>query len=125
MRRRKVDDREFSACRAEGRSGRRRLSRIAGEPHLAGEQYLCWVPANVGTVLVQHVPRLAELLARPAVEVPVLSEAGRCSQRPFVAAAADTDRRMWLLQRLGTAPGVGQLVVAALDRGGFTAKAAR
>ena len=47
VRRRKIDDRELSACRVE--SGRRRLSRIVGEPHLAGRQDLRQVPANVGT----------------------------------------------------------------------------
>ena len=69
--------------------------------HLGGQLDLRRVPAGLRAVLVQHIPRPAEPPGRPAVEVPVLGEAGRGAQRAFLAGAADADRRVRLLDRLG------------------------
>jgi hypothetical protein len=114
-----VDDRELDARLAQGRGGRGRFGRVAVVPHLAGQQDLRRVAADVGAVPVQHLARPAELFGRPVVEVPVLGEAGRGAQCALLARAAHTDRRVRSLYGLGVAPRLGQFVVRALERGGL------
>ena len=78
-----------------------------------------WVTPDVRAMLVQHLARPDELLRRLAVEIPVLSEAGRRAERAFLAVAANPDRQGRLPHRLRIAPGVGQRVIAALEGGGL------
>src|SRR5580704_6585342 len=115
MRRPDGHDGQLDAGLAERSRAGRRLRCVTGVDDVAGQQNLGRVLADVGAVLVQHVLCAGELLDGAADEVPVLSEARGCAQRALLAAAADAERRVRSLHRLGLAPGISQLVIAAAE----------
>ena len=67
--------------------------------------------ADVRAVAAQHLELVDDVLGRAARVVPVLGEAGDAPQRAALAEAADADRRVRALDRLGLAAGVLQRVV--------------
>jgi len=85
---------------------------------------LVYVASGGGAVPGQHVLQLKPVLRPVDDGVPLLRPARHRAQRTFLAAAADRDRRMRPLHRLRLAPGLGQLDVAARERGGGLAQQA-
>jgi len=112
-----LDDSEPGTGLGKHRGNRRRRGGVTVEGHVARQQDLCRVPPEVGTVLVKDVALVGELLDRAAQEVSVLGEACCGTQRALLAVAADTDRRVGPLDRLGVAASTRQLVEAPLERG--------
>src|ERR1022692_4092599 len=117
VRRSQLDDGEVGTSVGQRGGARRRCGGIAVEADMTRQRDLCWVPPQIRAMLVQHGTLAVELRRRPSDEVPVLGKAGRSAERAPLAAAADADRRMRPLERLGATPSVGKLVEAARERG--------
>jgi 3-hydroxyisobutyrate dehydrogenase-like beta-hydroxyacid dehydrogenase len=78
---------------------------------------LVHIPAERGAVPSEHLLQLQPLLRAFGDGVPLLGPARHGAQRALLAAAADRDRRVRLLDRLRLAPGLGELDVPAAERG--------
>lgn len=115
--RRQVHHRQLGARRVERGSFGDSLRRVTGEPHLRGEKDLDRVPTEICAVLVQDLPDSDELGGSAAVKAPVLSETRCGSQRAFLAAPADADRRERPLGRLRIASRIGKLVIRHAEGG--------
>lgn len=124
-RRAKVHDREVETLLGKGRDridGGLDVERI--ERNVRGEKNLARVASKVRAVRVQDVALVSELLRRAPTEIPVLREAGGCAQRPFIAAATDTDRRMRLLRPFRLVTGADELVVGCVEVSGLAGQQA-
>src|SRR5437899_5832630 len=86
---------------------------------MGGHRDLARVAAEVRAVPVQYIQFVVEDVDIAAAEVPVLGESGGGTQRALLARAADADRRVRFLDRLGLAARVGGRVVLAGEVGPF------
>ena len=115
MRGREYYDRQVETLFAQRRCGVHDRPGITSraQPDVAGHHDLRGIPADVAAVRVKHVALARELLRRAADKVPVLREPRGSAQRAALTAAADTDRRVRPLHRLGLTPRIGELVILA------------